>query len=80
MVTITEADVEQYPRLAGKPQLVETAHGPDLIPGERTDYGTVILEGRLRDAIGRLNLNGFPRSNPRRGESLAQARQTIHSS
>ena len=27
-----------------------------------------------------LTLNGFPRSNPRRGESLAQGRQTIHSS
>ena len=30
-------------------------NGPDLIPGERADYGSVILETRLRDAIARLN-------------------------
>ena len=31
------------------------SHGPDLMPDERADYGTVILEGRLRSAIARLN-------------------------
>ena len=35
------------------------AHGPDIAPGaatgERTDYGQVILEQRLRDALARLN-------------------------
>ena len=33
----------------------QTAQGPDLFPDERADYSTVILEGRLRDAIARLN-------------------------
>ena len=33
----------------------EVSHGPDLIPEERADYGTVVLEGRLRNAIARLN-------------------------
>ena len=36
-------------------------HGPDIAPGEiaaeRTDYGQVILEQRLRDALARLNTN-----------------------
>ena len=35
------------------------AHGPDIAPdtpgAERSDYGTVVLEGRLRDALVRLN-------------------------
>ena len=34
-------------------------HGPDIAPGElaaeRTDYGLVVLEQRLRDALARLN-------------------------
>ena len=36
-----------------------TVHGPDIAPGmldaERSDYREVVLEGRLRDAIYRLN-------------------------
>jgi type I restriction enzyme R subunit len=39
------------------------AHGPDLAPGEaraeRSSYGDVILEGRLREALWRLNV-GLP--------------------
>ena len=35
------------------------AHGPDIAPdaptGERTDYGEVVLNDRLRSALGRLN-------------------------
>jgi type I restriction enzyme R subunit len=31
------------------------AHGPDLAPGERPDHREVLLEGRLRDALARLN-------------------------
>ena len=31
------------------------SNGPDLIPRERADYGRVVLETRLRDAIARLN-------------------------
>ena len=33
----------------------QIAHGPDLVPDERADYGSVILETRLRDAIARRN-------------------------
>jgi len=34
-------------------------HGPDIAPdtpnAERTDYGAVVLHGRLRSALARLN-------------------------
>ncbi|HZH41889.1 MAG TPA: type I restriction endonuclease subunit R [Gemmatimonadales bacterium] len=37
----------------------QVAHGPDIAPGElgaeRKDYGQVVLERRLRDALARLN-------------------------
>ena len=37
----------------------QTAHGPDIAPdtqgAERADYGQVVLEQRLRDALSRLN-------------------------
>ena len=37
----------------------DIAHGPDIAPdtpgAERADYGTVVLEGRLRGALDRLN-------------------------
>ncbi len=33
----------------------QISHGPDLMPDERADYGTVVLEGRLQNAIARLN-------------------------
>ena len=37
----------------------KTAHGPDIAPdtpgAERADYGDVVLEGRLRDALAKLN-------------------------
>src|SRR3989304_4645381 len=37
----------------------EVKPGPGIAPGEReaerTDYGQVVLEGRLRDALARLN-------------------------
>ena len=55
MTTFTENDVE----LAALAWLDnfgwKTAHGPDLVPRERPDYGIVFLEGRLREAIARLN-------------------------
>ena len=59
MTTITEADVEQAALgwLAGLGWGV--AHGPDIAPdapgAERTDYGQVVLERRLRDALAMLN-------------------------
>ena len=59
MTTISEATVEDA-ALAWLENLGWTiAHGPDIAPGavdaERTDYGQVVLEQRLRDALARLN-------------------------
>ena len=59
MTTLTEADVEQ----AALDWLAalgwQTAHGPDIAPdtpaAERGDYGQVVLESRLLDALSRLN-------------------------
>ena len=59
MTTITEADVEAAALdwLAGLGWAV--AYGPDIAPdalgAERSDYGQVVLERRLRDALGELN-------------------------
>ena len=59
MTTITEAEVEAagLAWLAGAGWRV--AHGPDIAPGttgaERADYGQVVLEQRLRDALAQLN-------------------------
>jgi len=54
-----------------------TAHGPDLAPGgpaqERDDYSQVILTGRLREAIERLN-RGLPRGA--RADALRQVLAT----
>ena len=59
MSALTESDVEA----AALSWLADigwhTAHGPDIAPGmpgaERIDYGEVVLQGRLRDALARLN-------------------------
>ena len=59
MTSISEADVEQ----AALDWLAalgwQVAHGPDIAhdtPGaERNDYGQVVLERRLRDALAELN-------------------------
>ena len=59
MTTITEADVEQ----ATLDWLAnigwQVAHGPDIAPEtpgtERNDYGQVVLERRIRDALAKLN-------------------------
>ena len=59
MTTITEADVEQAAMdwLEGLGWRV--AHGPDIAPdtpdAERPDYGEVLLERRLWDALSELN-------------------------
>ena len=59
MTTLTEADVEQaaVDWLAGLGW--QAAHGPDIAPdtlnAERDNYGQVILERRLRDALAELN-------------------------
>ena len=59
MTTLTEADVEAVALdwLAGVGWQVK--HGRDIAPdapsAERSDYGQVVLEQRLRDALGELN-------------------------
>ena len=57
---LTEAVVEDAALAYGSKTLGwAIAPGPDIAPGtvaeERTDYGQVILEQRLRDALARLN-------------------------
>ena len=59
MTTITEATAEAA-SLAWLENLGwRVAHGPDIAPGtpnaERSDYGQVVLERRLRDALAGLN-------------------------
>ena len=59
MTRFTESEVEDAALewLVGLGWAV--AHGPDIAPGalasERADYGEVVLEGRLRGALARLN-------------------------
>ena len=61
MTTLTEADVEDAALEWLAALGWQTAHGPDIGPGgtseERPDYGAVVLERRLRDALARLNPN-----------------------
>ena len=59
MTTLHESDVEEA-ALAWLGELGwQVAHGPDIAPdtvaSERDDYGQVVLERRLRDALGELN-------------------------
>ena len=59
MTTVTEADVEEVALEWLRDLGWQTVHGPDIGPGgtneERADYGVVVLERRLRDALARLN-------------------------
>ena len=59
MTTLTEADVERAALGWLAVQGWRVAHGPDVAPGtpaaERDDYGQVVLERRLRDALAELN-------------------------
>ena len=59
MTTLTEADVEQAALVWLEGLGWRVAHGPDIAPGapeaERADYGQVVLERRLRDALVLLN-------------------------
>ena len=59
MTTITEAEVEQAALDWLKGLGWQVARGPDIAPetpiAERTDYGQVVLERRLRDAVATLN-------------------------
>ena len=59
MTTIIEADVEQAARDWLASLGWQVAHGPDIAPdapnAERDDYGQVVLERRLRNALAELN-------------------------
>ena len=59
MTTLTESTVEAAALEWLASLGWQTAHGPDIAPdtpgAERTDYGQVALERRLRDALARLN-------------------------
>ena len=59
MTTLTEADVERATLDWLSSLGWGVAHGPAIAPGggndERVDYGAVVLEGRLRIALARLN-------------------------
>ena len=63
MTTITEADVERAALdwLEGLGWRMERA--PETPNAERDDYGQVVLEGRLRDALADLNWPTFPISD-----------------
>ena len=59
MTTLHESDVEDA-ALEWLGELGwQIAHGPDIAPdtvaSERDDYGQVVLERRLSDALGELN-------------------------
>ena len=59
MTTVTEADVELSALDWLEDLGWQTAHGPEIAPDtrdtERSDYGQVVLERRVRDAVSALN-------------------------
>ena len=59
MTTLTESDVEQAALEWLASLGWQVAHGPDIAPdtpnAERNDYGQVVLERRLRDALAERN-------------------------
>ncbi len=59
MTTLTESDVEQAALEWLEGLGWQVAHGPDIAPdtpnAERTDFGQVVLERRLQDALVELN-------------------------
>jgi type I restriction enzyme R subunit len=61
MSRFTESTVEEVALEWLADQGYTVAHGLDLLPGgsspERADYAQVVLEGRLREALARLNPN-----------------------
>ncbi|MCY3994366.1 MAG: type I restriction endonuclease subunit R [Caldilineaceae bacterium] len=90
MTTLSEADVEQVALdwLQGLGWSV--AHGPDIAPdtptAERSDYGQVVLEQRLRDALSELNPglpgpaldDAYRKLTRPRGATLEARNRTFH--
>ena len=89
-MSLTEGDVESFSLdcLAGLGW--RSVYGPDIAPdapnAERTDFAQVVLEGRLRDALGRFNpgtphdsLNdAFRRPTRAEGSSLDARNRAFH--
>ncbi len=65
MDSFTESTVEQAALAWLESVGWSVRHGPEIAPGElaaeRSDYGQVVLEQRLRDALARLNRGCPPR-------------------
>ena len=90
MTTITESVVEDAALDWLESLGWSVAHGPDIAPdtlgAERADYGQVILERRLRDALAQLNpdlpaeaLEGaFRKLNQPEGTSLETRNRAFH--
>ncbi|MDE0071899.1 MAG: type I restriction endonuclease subunit R [Caldilineaceae bacterium] len=90
MTTLSEADVEQVALdwLQGLGWSV--AHGPDIAPdtptAERSDYGQVVLDQRLRDALSELNPDlpgpalddAYRKLTRPRGATLEARNRTFH--
>ena len=75
----TESIVEEA-ALAWFEQLgYEVFHGPDIAPGqqlaERDDYRDVVLTGRLRDALARINPEASPEARDEALRRVVQAQQ-----
>ena len=90
MSGVTESTVEEA-ALAWLENLGwNVAHGPEIAPdtplAERTDYGQVVLEQRLRDALARLNPDlpataledAFSKLNRPEGASLEARNRAFH--
>jgi type I restriction enzyme R subunit len=90
MAQLTESIVEQAALAWLEATGWQVAHGPDLAPDgpapERTDYGQVVLEQRLRDALVRLNPDlpaealedAFRKLTRPEGADLIQRNRTLH--
>jgi type I restriction enzyme R subunit len=90
MAHLTESTVEQAALEWLKAIGWQVAHGPNLAPDgpapERTDYGQVVLEQRLRDALARLNPDlppevledAFRKLTRPEGADLIQRNRNLH--
>ena len=89
-IGVTESDVEQAALAWLEGLGWNVTHGPDLAPdtldAERLDYGKVVLEQRLRDALTRLNLDlpaaalddAFRQLNRPEGPTLETRNRAFH--
>ncbi|MBX6765466.1 MAG: type I restriction endonuclease subunit R, partial [Rubrobacteraceae bacterium] len=90
MTTFTESTVESAALSWLESLCWQVAHGPDIAPDgpapERTDYGQVVLEQRLRDTLARLNPelptealdDAFRKLTRPEGADLIQRNRNLH--